>query len=107
MSKGAYFANQWGLELTDSKPSDDFLHPKECAAVPHPNCCETQFFGFSVPQERIHAINWIRHHPHMRHLLGGPLVFQGIKQHSVDAQLCDIRLFMTDAALANDLNTYT
>jgi hypothetical protein len=103
MSDGSYLTNQWGLDLVDAVPEDDELHTDLCKAKKAHNCVETQFFGFSIPEEKIHAINYFRHHPNLGHMLGGALVFQGIKEHFCAAELCDYRNFMTDDALKNGL----
>jgi hypothetical protein len=107
MKTGSHFANQWGLELTDAKPEDDYLHTDLCRKVGKHTCAETQFFGFSVPEERIHAINYIRQHPNMGHMLGGSLVFQGVKRQFLASEIADFRLYMTDEALQNDLHSVT
>ncbi|MEJ2459868.1 MAG: hypothetical protein P8Y58_17705 [Novosphingobium sp.] len=96
MSKGAYFANQWGLAIKEAAREDDYLHRDQWP---------TQFFGFSIPEENIHSINYFRQHPNMGHLICGVSAWQGIKRHQAGAELIDFRLFNTDAPLANDLNS--
>lgn len=107
MSEGAFYTNQWGLQLRETTSADDFLHPELCSRIGKPNCVETQLLGFSIPEENIHSINWWRHHPNMGHLCGGTFVFQGIKRNFLESELCDFRTFMTDAALKNDLHSVT
>jgi len=107
MSDGAFYTNQWGLELRETGPEDDFLHTALCRQRAQPNCVETQFFGFSIPEENIHSINWWRQHPNLGHMLGGTFVFRGVKRNFLASELCDFRAFMTDAALKNDLHSVT
>ncbi|MEJ2410942.1 MAG: hypothetical protein P8Y48_16985 [Novosphingobium sp.] len=103
MSDGSYITNQWGLELATPGPEDDELHSELCRSIGAHNCVETQFFGFSIPEENIHSINYFRHHPNMGHMLGGALVFQGMKEHFCAAELADYRIFNTDEPLRNGL----
>ncbi|MGE4432009.1 MAG: hypothetical protein AB7E05_14845 [Sphingobium sp.] len=107
MSDGAYFANQWGLDLAEAVPDDDYLHTDLCRKVGKHTCVETQFFGFSIPEHRIHSIGYFRQHPNMGHMFGGALAFQGIKEHFLAAELADYRLYMTDEALRGDLHSVT
>lgn len=100
-----YWSSQRGLDLQPCSERDDFLHLDLCKAKPHPKVCETQFFGFSIPEEGIHASNYINHHVHQRHIMGGACVFQGVRHYSLAAQLCDLRLYMTDEPLANDMHS--
>lgn len=88
-------------------PADDFLHPKKNSLVSDAALTETQYFGFSVPQHSIHAIGYLWHHPNLRVVTGGVCVFQGVKRTTLEAELCDLRGFMSDDVLAGDLHDYT
>jgi hypothetical protein len=107
MKTGSHFANQWGLEVTAAEAADDYLHTELCREVGKHTCAETQFFGFSIPEHQIHGINYIRQHPNMGHMLGGALVFQGVKRQFLASEIADYRLFMTDDALDGDLHSVT
>lgn len=102
-----YWSTQRGLDLQPCVDADDYLHLDLCLAKPHPKVCETQFFGFSVPEAGIHATNYICHHVHQKHIMGGACVFEGVRHHSLSAQLCDLRLYMTDEPLKNDMHSVT
>lgn len=93
-------------DLGTVSPSDDLLHPESFKHVTDDSATETQFFSFSVPEERIHSLCYMWHHPLLRVCSGGTFVFQGIKPTLVHAELCDWRTFMSDAALRNDLHDF-
>ena len=57
-----------------------------------------------MPEERIYSLNYLSQRPHMKHLYGGTVVCQGVKQHPLAAEISDYRIFMTDEAFANDLH---
>ncbi len=92
--------------LGQVKPEDDLLHPVQNKLVADDSLTETQYFGFSVPEENIHAIGYIWYHPNLHVVSGGILAFQGIKAYQTHAELCDLRIFMHDRALKNDLHEY-
>lgn len=86
--------------------ADDLLHPQSFADVKADSATETQYLGFSVPEAKIHAIGYLWHHPNLKLVTGGLIVWQGIKRYMVGAELCEVRAFMRDTALANDLYEY-
>ena len=88
------------------KPGDDLLHPASFADIKDDSATETQYFGFSVPEAGIHALTYMWWHPNLKVCSGGLVVFQGIKHHTIEAELCDWRTFMSDAALKNDLHEF-
>lgn len=85
---------------------DEYLHPEENRLVTSDSATETQYFGFSIPEERIHAIGYLWHHPNLKTLSGGIFVWRGIKPNNVYSELSDVRTFMSDAALKGDLHEY-
>lgn len=87
-------------------PADDLLHPQANARVSADSATETQYLGFSVPGERIHALCYLWHHPNLKVVTGGLYVFQGHKRYMSAAEMSDVRAFMRDTALANDLHSY-
>ena len=92
--------------LGEVRPQDELLHPDSFAGVSHDSATETQYFGFSVPEEHIHAITYMWWHPNLKVCSGGLMVWQGVKDRAVDAELCDWRAFMSDKAIANDLHEF-
>jgi hypothetical protein len=88
------------------RPEDDLLHPASFVNIKDDSATETQYFGFSVPEEKIHGYAYMWHHPNLKVCTGGLVVFQGIKATTLHAELCDYRTFMSDAALKNDLHEF-
>lgn len=88
------------------KPEDDLLHPASFSNLTDVAATETQYFGFSIPEENIHAVNYLWWHPNLKLVTGGLYVFQGVKETWVHAEICDWRNFMSDKVLANDLHEY-
>lgn len=85
---------------------DELLHPERNALVQADSLTETQYFGFSVPEAGIHSFNYLWHHPNLHVLSGVTWVWSGIKLNAVSAELCDIRTYMNDSALKDDLHEY-
>ena len=86
--------------------SADLLHPQENARVQTDSATETQYFGFSIPEERIHAVTYLWHHPKLRLVSGGLFVWQGIKPVVQYSELFDWRVYMSDSVLKDDLWDY-
>jgi hypothetical protein len=90
-----------------AKPEDDLLHPESFVNVNDDSACETQYFGFSVPEADIHALCQNMRRPKFNLVSGGLYVFQGIKSAMVQAELCDWRLFMNDSVVTkNNLHKF-
>jgi len=87
-------------------PDCDLLHPQFKEANSSPSLTETQFFGFSVPEENIHALTYLWHHPNLGVVSGGAWVWQGVKSHLLQSELFGWTHFMDDAVLAKDLWEY-
>ncbi|WP_428309736.1 DUF7064 domain-containing protein [Hydrocarboniphaga sp.] len=102
--KPFYIAQNLGFSQIE--PRDELLHPQINAGITADSATETQYLGFSVPEERIHALCYLWHHPNLKVVTGGLYVWQGIKRYMPAAELCDVRTFMSDRALANDLHEY-
>ena len=102
--KPFFLAQNSGLGV--ARPEDDLLHPEQNALVDDVSCTETQYFGFSVPEARIHGIGYLWHHPKLKTLTGGVYAWRGIKPNLMYSELTDVRCFMSDAAIANDLHEY-
>jgi len=92
--------------LGNCVPADDLLHPQVNARQPGDSLTETQFLGFSIPEKNIHGVGYIWHHPNLAVVTGGAWVFQGFKPHMLCSELVDIRAFMSDKVLKDDLHAY-
>ena len=55
--EGAFWNSQ-NQQLAEAIEADDFLHPQLNAAVGADSTTETQYFGFSVPEAKIHAYGY-------------------------------------------------
>ena len=88
------------------EPEDDLLHPASFKGVTDDSATETQYFGFSVPEANIHALTYCWWHPNLKVVTGGIFAFQGVKETTIHAELCDWRTFMSDKALAKDLHEF-
>jgi hypothetical protein len=93
-----------GFAQIDAK--DDLLHPEKNKLVLADSLTETQYFGFSVPEAGIHSFAYMWHHPNLHVLTGGLWAWSGIKQAMVQSELCDLRTYMNDSALKDDLHDY-
>ena len=88
-------------------PEDDLLHPESFANVTDDSATETQYFGFSVPEHNIHGLTYCWWHPNLKVVSGGLFVYQGVKRMTPEAELCDWRTYMSDAAIRkNDLHEF-
>lgn len=86
--------------------ADDLLHPLANSKEPGDSLTETQFLGFNIPEENIHGLGYLWHHPNLGVVTGGAWAFQGIKQHILSCELFDIRAYMSDRVLKDDLHDY-
>ncbi len=102
--KPFYIAQNQGFAGISAK--DELLHPEAFAEISADSATETQYLGFSVPEAGIHALCYLWHHPNLKLATGGLYVWQGIKRYMPQAELCDVRTFMSDRALANNLQDY-
>jgi hypothetical protein len=99
-----YLAQNRGLQT--AMPHDELLHPERNRSIAADSATETQYFGFSVPEARIHALGYLWHHPNLKVLSGGLYVWRGIKPNIVYSELCDVRTYMSDTAISADLHSY-
>jgi hypothetical protein len=93
--------------FVDCSSVDDYLHPKANAKRVGDTLTETQYLGISIPEERIHGLFNCWHHPNLGVVTGGAWIWQGIKPHHLACELFDIRSFMGDEPIRNDLHSYT
>lgn len=106
MSEDVAFWNSQNSSLGRALDADDLLHPAKNALSSADSTTETQYFAFCKPEEKIHAYGYLWHHPNLRIVTGGLMVWKGINATALSADLCDIRHYMSDKALALDLHKY-
>lgn len=100
-----FLAKNTGLGVI--RPEDELLHPQSFKGVDDDSATETQYFGFSIPEENIHALTYNWWHPNLKIVTGGLYVWQGVKQTTIEAELCDWRTFMSDKVITkNDLHEF-
>ena len=92
--------------FSSSRPEDELLHPERNARVSADSLTETQYFGFNIPEQRIQGFAYMYHHANLHVVTGGVLAWRGHTRSVVHGELSDIRTFMSDAALKNDLHEY-
>lgn len=102
--KPFFISQNSGFGKAEAK--DELLHPEANSKVSAASLTETQYFGFCVPEERIHGYSYLWHHPNLRTVGGGILAWRGHKHTATHSELCDYRDYMSDAVLANDLHDY-
>lgn len=90
----------------EADASVDLLHTDRTKAVGEDSATETQYFGFSVPEEGIHSLDYLWHRPNLGIITGGVWTWRGIKASAPWSEMCDIHTFMNDSALAGDLHEY-
>ena len=100
-----FFLNQ-NSGFREADASVELLHPSANGGITADSLTETQYFGFSVPEAKIHCYSYLWHHPNLRLLTGGLWVFQGTKRYMVQSEICDFRTYMSDSALKGDLYEY-
>lgn len=87
-------------------PDCDMLHPQSRIEEPGSSLTETQYFGFNIPEENIHALCYMWHHPNLGVVTGGAWVWQGIKRHNLQSEIFDFLTYTSDECLRDDLHDY-
>ena len=89
-----------------AEPADDYLHPQHNAGIAGDSLTETQYLGITSPEHGIHGMGYLWHHPNLKVLSGGIWVYQGVNTSMLDSEMVDVRMFMNDGALKDDLHRY-
>ena len=104
--QNTWFIKELHGKIPQGMPADDYLHPQVNAEVLDEASTETQGHLFSVPEAGITCMGYIWHHPRLNLLTGGCMAWQGKKTFMLGCELLDMRSFMHDRALANDIGDY-
>lgn len=88
----------------EPRPEDDLLHPEANASVDGDSVSETQYFGFNLPDQRIHGLCYLWHHPKLGVVTGGAWVWRGAIRHGFQSEIFDFVTYESDACLADDLH---
>lgn len=86
--------------------SQDFLHPETRKTITGYTLTETQYLGFNIPEENIHGLAYMWHHPNLKTVSGGVYAYKGIKKHNFECELFDFVTYMSDDCLKGDLWDY-
>jgi hypothetical protein len=100
-NNSAYFWRTWKPEFGPKDEDPEGLHLQFKTLRPHYELTSTQYFGFHVPQENVHAFLYLWHHPNLGMVSGGPMVWQGIKESQIACELFDYRAYLSDDALGD------
>ncbi|MFT5131798.1 MAG: hypothetical protein ACI9VI_001560 [Candidatus Azotimanducaceae bacterium] len=85
---------------------DEFLHPEINGKQPAYDVVETQFFSVNIPEHDIQGVFYTIHHPHLNLVSGGVWICQGIKPLAICSDIFDMRDYMSDTVLKDDLHKY-
>ncbi|MET0657575.1 MAG: hypothetical protein ABW110_05385 [Steroidobacteraceae bacterium] len=102
----AYFSGDWEAKLGSPHENPEGLHDRYKKEKPHYALTATQYFGFHVPDARIHALLYEWHHPNLGVISAGPMVWRGIKPSQLSCELYDYRAYMSDSALGANMEAY-
>lgn len=105
MSEKPFFLLQ-NESLREATAADDYLHPEQNAKISGDSLTETQYLGISVPEHGIHGMGYLWHHPNLKVVSGGIWVYEGVNTSMIDSEMVDVRLFMSDRVLKDDLHRY-
>lgn len=103
----AWFVKDQKGAVKIAQELDDYLHPSINAGVSHYAATETQGHLFSVPEAGITCVGYLWHHPNLHMLSGGCMAWQDKKVMPLGCELFDMRSFMSELPLANDIGDYT
>lgn len=88
-------------------PKDEEMHPEYRERNPSPDLNETQFFGFSVPEARIHALLYAWAHPNLELVSTGVMVAQGYRPLPPALDIMDYRAFVPLKAIGSTYMKFT
>lgn len=93
------------MGVWDSKNEE--IHPEYRQINPSFELNETQFFGFSVPEARIHALMYTWYHPNLELISSGVFVAQGIRHIHPGLDIQDYRSYLPASELKGSYYSYT
>ena len=85
--------------------ADDLLHPEQ--TKPGDSLTETQYFGFSIPEQNIYCFAYFWLHPNLDVVSGGLFACQGLKRNHMQAELFDIHAYVSrKRVITDDLRSF-
>ena len=97
----------WELKNTsfeEASPDDDLLHREAGKSNSSAGLTETQYLGFNVPDQEVHGLCYLWHHPNLGVVSGGVWAWQGVKRHPLECELFDMQIYIDDDCLSGDLH---
>ncbi len=88
-------------------PRDEEMHPEFKAKNASIDLNETQYFGFSVPEARIHSVLYAWAHPNLDIISTGVMVAQGIRHITPAIDIHDYRAFVPMSAVGHSYMDFT
>jgi hypothetical protein len=88
-------------------PRDENIHPEYRTTNTSIDLNETQFFGFSVPEARIHSVLYTWYHPNLELISSGVMVGQGIRHIPPALDIMDYRAYLPARELSNGFMAFT
>ena len=101
-----YIHRKVALSMGTYNPKDEDLHLEFKQTNTSKDLNETQFFGFSVPEARIHSVLYTWCHPNLNTMSAGVLVGQGKCTITTAIDMLDFRTFLGMDELTNGLLSY-
>lgn len=95
----SFILSNAGLGFGEYSDADEQLHGEMNSSIKDPGLTETQFFGFSAPQDNVHGYGYYWHHPVLGTVTGGIQAWQGIKKHHLACEIYDMRAYQSDTQL--------
>lgn len=88
-------------------PANEEMHPEYRKTNPSTDLNETQYFGFSVPEARIHSVLYTWAHPNLELVSTGVMVAQGIRHITPAIDIHDYRAYVPMSAIGSTYMDYT
>ena len=90
-----YFVQYYAPQFGTYDVRHERLHPEDKAEKPHYALTETQYFGFYVPEKKLHSFNWVWYHPNLNSVLAGSMTWYGVQPITLGCELFDYRNHMS------------
>lgn len=101
-----YFYQKFEQKFGTYDVADEDIHESYKAEKPHFGLSETQYFGFSIPEQNIHAFLYLWYHPNLNVLAGGPMIMKGVKPFGQGSEIFDYRNYFPDEQLNPSLTNF-
>lgn len=101
----AYFlSSNHGMGIYE--PRHELLHPESKVEQPGDSLTETHYFGFNIPEHRIHGMEYLSFRPNLGVLTAGIWGFQDFKLNPLASEMWDWRTIISDKCFNDDLRHF-